>query len=146
MTIIKDSVPGKQPLNNLPNRIRLHVPSFRRILLAAEEKENIEYDENELLITLFDLLKEDALGQQNVEYYALQLALDQTNHILDDISFTLDLFVRLGKTLHDALRNLGLYHEGKLEYIFQEIRNGTIILQERSTYYKDLANELNGNA
>ena len=143
MTITRDTPLGKRPSNFLPNKIRLIVPSFRKILLQAEAEHGFEYDENELLRVLIDLVAVEATAKEQVEYYALQLALDQTTHLLNNIDSTLTLLLRLGEELQYSFQNLGLYRDGKLDYLFHRLNYGAIILQERSGFYKELLIELN---
>lgn len=143
MTITRDTRLGKQPLSALPDKIRLIVPSFRKILLQAEEQEGFEYDENELLQILIDLISVEATAKEQIEYYALELALDQTTHLLTNIDSTLSLFLRLGELLKDSFQNLGLYINGRLDYTFHRLNYGAIILQEKSKFYKELSIELN---
>ncbi len=142
MNITRDTRLGGPYSNRLPNKIRLVIPSFRKILLHAEAEEGIVYDEDELLHILIDLVSVDAKAREKLEYYVLQLALDQPLHILDNINSTLSLIMRLGELLQDSFRNHGLYQNGKLDYLFHTMHYGAIIIQDRASFYKELSIEL----
>ena len=134
----------KRHLLQFPSKIRIIVPEFRKTLLAAEEAEGYYLDENELLRTLIDLISSDSKAKERIEYYALQLAADYTRQVMNNVDPTIQLLLELGTILHRAMRIQGLYVNDKLNYLFYEMKNGSIIIQHNETFYRDLKHELNG--